>query len=475
MRKDFLWGGAVAAHQIEGAYDVGGKGLSTADVMTAGSVDTPREITDGVVEGNFYPNHEGIRFYDHYQEDIKMFGEMGFKCLRTSIAWSRIFPNGDETQPNEEGLKFYDNLFDCMLENGMQPVITLSHFEIPYHLVKEYGGWRNRKMIDFFYRFSKVVLKRYQNKVKYWMTFNEINNQMLVENDIYAFTNSGIIFEENEDRLETIYQAVHYQFVASALVTKFAHDLNPNIQMGCCVAATPNYPNTPNPDDILLAQSEDRKLLMFTDVQIRGHYPNYLLNEWKNKDYILDITEEDLEILSKGCVDYLGFTYYLSNTVSKDLNVKKLGDDLQGNFAVENPYLESTDWGWAIDPKGLRYIMNMYQDRYEIPMFIVENGFGYADQFEDGKVHDQNRIDYLKSHIEEMKKAMDEDGCDCIGYTVWGCIDPISFTTGEMKKRYGFIYVDRNNDGSGSYKRYKKDSFGWYKKVIETNGEELDF
>ena len=307
------------------------------------------------------------------------------------------------------------------------------------------------------------------------MTFNEINNQMLVENDIYAFTNSGIVFEENEDRLETIYQAVHYQFVASALVTKFAHDLNPNIQMGCCVAATPNYPNTPNPDDILLAQSEDRKLLMFTDVQIRGHYPNYLLNEWKNKDYILDITEEDLEILSKGCVDYIGFTYYLSNTVSKDLNVKKLGDDLQGNFAVENPYLESTDWGWAIDPKGLRYIMNMYQDRYEIPMFIVENGFGYADQFEDGKVHDQNRIDYLKSHIEEMKKAMDEDGCDCIGYTVWGCIDPISFTTGEMKKRYGFIYVDRNNDGSGSYKRYKKDSFGWYGKVIETNGEELDF
>ena len=324
MRKDFLWGGAVAAHQIEGAYDVGGKGLSTADVMTAGSVDTPREITDGVVEGKFYPNHEGIRFYDHYQEDIKMFGEMGFKCLRTSIAWSRIFPNGDETQPNEEGLKFYDDLFDCMLENGMQPVITLSHFEIPYHLVKEYGGWRNRKMIDFFYRFSKVVLERYQNKVKYWMTFNEINNQMLVENDIYAFTNSGIVFEENEDRLETIYQAVHYQFVASALVTKFAHDLNPNIQMGCCVAATPNYPNTPNPDDILLAQSEDRKLLMFTDVQIRGHYPNYLLNEWKNKDYILDITEEDLEILSKGCVDYLGFTYYLSNTVSNDLNVKKL-------------------------------------------------------------------------------------------------------------------------------------------------------
>lgn len=473
MRKDFLWGGAVAAHQVEGGYDKGHKGLSIADVLTAGDVHTPREITDGIQEGKFYPNHEGIKFYDHYKEDIQMFREMGFKCLRTSIAWSRIFPKGDEKDPNEEGLKFYDDLFDCMLENGMQPVITLSHFEMPYYLVKEYGGWRNRRMIDFFYNFCKVVLDRYQNKVKYWMTFNEINNQMLVENDLYPFTNSGIIFEKDEDRLPVVYQAVHYQFVASALVTEYAHKLNSNIQMGCCVAATPNYPNSANPDDILLAQSEDRKLLMFTDVQIRGHYPNYLLNEWKNNGYKFDITDPDLEVMAKGTVDYLGFTYYMSNTVSADPNVKKLGDDLQGNYAVDNQYLKTTDWGWAIDPKGLRYIMNMYQDRYEIPMFIVENGFGYADKFEDGKIHDQNRIEYLKAHIEEMKKAIEEDGCDCIGYTVWGCIDPISFTTGEMKKRYGFIYVDRNNDGSGSYKRYKKDSFYWYKKVIETNGEEL--
>ena len=473
MRKDFLWGGAVAAHQVEGGYDKGHKGLSIADVLTAGDVHTPREITDGIQEGKFYPNHEGIKFYDHYKEDIQMFREMGFKCLRTSIAWSRIFPKGDEKDPNEEGLKFYDDLFDCMLENGMQPVIKLSHFEMPYYLVKEYGGWRNRKMIDFFYNFCKVVLDRYQNKLKYWMKFNEINNQMLVENDLYPFTNSGIIFEKDEDRLPVVYQAVHYQFVASALVTEYAHKLNSNIQMGCCVAATPNYPNSANPDDILLAQSEDRKLLMFTDVQIRGHYPNYLLNEWKNNGYKFDITDQDLEVMAKGTVDYLGFTYYMSNTVSADPNVKKLGDDLQGNYAVDNQYLKTTDWGWAIDPKGLRYIMNMYQDRYEIPMFIVENGFGYADKFEDGKIHDQNRIEYLKAHIEEMKKAIEEDGCDCIGYTVWGCIDPISFTTGEMKKRYGFIYVDRNNDGSGSYKRYKKDSFYWYKKVIETNGEEL--
>lgn len=471
MRKDFLWGGALAAHQVEGAYNVKGKGLSTADVLTAGDVNTPREITDGVQEGKFYPNHEGIRFYEHYKEDIQLFGQMGFKCLRTSIAWSRIFPNGDEDNPNEEGLKFYDDLFDCMIENGMEPVITLSHFEIPYHLVKKYGGWRSRKMIDFFCNFCKVVLNRYQNKVRYWMTFNEINNQMLVENDLYAFTNSGILFQEGEDRLHTIYQAVHYQFVASAKVTAWAHQLNSNLQIGCCVAATPNYPFTANPADLLLAQKEDRKLFMFTDVQIRGHYPNYLLNEWKRLGYQFDMTEEDLQALKQGTVDYLGFTYYMSNTVSADPKVKKLGDVLQGNYAVKNPYLPTTDWGWAIDPEGLRYMMNVYQDRYEIPLFIVENGFGYADCFEDGEIHDQNRISYLSAHIQEMKKAIEEDGCDCLGYTVWGCIDPISFTTGEMKKRYGFIYVDRNNDGSGSYKRYKKDSFYWYQKVIQSNGE----
>lgn len=472
MRNDFLWGGAIAAHQVEGGYDVGQKGLSIADVLTAGDVNTPREITDGVVERKFYPNHDGIRFYQYYPQDIKLFREMGFTCLRTSIAWSRIFPNGDEETPNEEGLRFYDDLFDCMIENGMQPIITLSHFEMPYHLVKKYGGWRNRSMIDFFYRFAKTVFDRYQNKVKYWLTFNEINNQMLTENDLYPFTNSGLLFQEGEDRLHTVYQAIHYQFVAGALATKYAHQLNAGMQIGCCVAATPNYPHSADPNDILLAQAEDRKLLLFTDVQIRGHYPNYLLNEWKNKRYTFDITKEDLALIAEGTVDYLGFTYYMSNTVSADPKAVKLGDELQGQYAVANEHLKTTDWGWAIDPKGLRYIMNLYQDRYEIPLFIVENGFGYADRLEDGKIHDTNRIEYLKAHITEMKKAVEEDGCNCIGYTVWGCIDPISFTTGEMKKRYGFIYVDRNNDGSGSYKRYKKDSFYWYQKVIETNGDE---
>ena len=472
MRKDFLWGGAVAAHQIEGAYDVGGKGLSTADVMTAGSVDTPREITDGVVEGKFYPNHEGIRFYDHYQEDIKMFGEMGFKCLRTSIAWSRIFPNGDETQPNEEGLKFYDDLFDCMLENGMQPVITLSHFEIPYHLVKEYGGWRNRKMIDFFYRFSKVVLKRYQNKVKYWMTFNEINNQANYKADVAVFTNSGILFEEGEDREAIVYQAALYELIASAKAVKIAHEINPDLMVGCMMAMTPIYPYSCNPDDMLKAVGANHKRFWYLDVHARGIIPGYMKSFFKRQEYDLDLTQEDLEALKHGCVDYIGFSYYMSFATKGDGNINLDYDE--ENDLCDNPYIQKTQWGWPIDAKGLRYTLNWLYDRYQLPMFIVENGFGAIDQKEvDGSVHDQYRIDYLKEHIQEMKKAVDIDGVDLLGYTVWGCIDCVSFSTGEMKKRYGFIYVDKNNDGSGSLKRSKKDSFEWYKKVIETNGEVL--
>lgn len=471
MRKDFLWGGAVAAHQVEGAYKEGNKGLSIADVMTAGSRTKAREITDGIVEGKYYPNHEGIRFYDFYKEDIALFAEMGFKCFRTSIAWSRIFPNGDEENPNEEGLQFYDRLFDELHAHNIEPVVTLSHFEIPFGLVKKYGGWRSRKMISFFVRFAKTVMERYRDKVKYWMTFNEINNQMIISNGIYAFTNSGILFEEGEDRLKTIYQAAHYEFVASATAVQLGHEINPDFMIGCMVAATPVYPLTSNPDDVLLAMQEDRKNLFFADVHARGCYPSYIKKDWERRGYQLDITSEDLEIIGKGCVDYIGFSYYLSSVMSADPTVEKLGDDLAASpDAVENPYLEMTPWGWTIDPKGLRYILNQYYDRYGIPLFVVENGFGYEDQMEDGQIHDKNRIEYLENHIRQMVKAVDEDGVELLGYTVWGCIDPVSFGTGEMRKRYGFIYVDKNDDGTGTYKRIRKDSFYWYQDVIAHNG-----
>lgn len=474
MREDFLWGGAVAAHQVEGAYREGGKGLSIADVMTGGSRTMRRELTDGIVEGKYYPNHEGIRFYEHYKEDIRLFAEMGFKCFRTSIAWSRIFPNGDEETPNEEGLKFYDNLLDELHKCHIEPLITLSHFEMPWNLVKKYGGWRDRRMIDFFVRFAVTVMERYKDKVKYWLTFNEINNQMLVDADIYPFTNSGIRFSEGEDRKKTVYQAAHYEFVASALAVKKGHEINPDFKIGCMLAALPYYPYSSRPQDVLLAQREDRKSLFFTDVQIRGHYPAYIRKEWERSGYTFDITEEDLKTMQEGCVDYLGFSYYYTNTVTTDGSVARTGDTIAGSGSeVENPYLPSTPWGWTIDPEGLRYTLNQYYDRYEIPLFIVENGFGYEDKLEDGQIHDQNRIHFLREHIKEMEKAIDEDGVDVLGYTVWGCIDPVSFTTGEMRKRYGFIYVDKMDDGSGSYERIRKDSFYWYQNVIKTNGREL--
>ncbi|VIF84872.1 6-phospho-beta-glucosidase [Clostridioides difficile] len=473
--QEFLWGGAVAAHQVEGGYNKGGKGISIADVMTAGTHTIPRKITDGVIEGLNYPNHEAISFYENYKEDIRLFAEMGYKCFRTSIAWTRIFPKGDELTPNEDGLKFYDDLFDELLKYNIEPVITLSHFEMPYHLVKNYGGWRNRKLIDFFVNFCEVVMNRYKDKVKYWMTFNEINNQSITTNPIYAFTNSGIIYEEQEDKEEVMYQAVHYEFVASAKVVKIGHEINPEFKIGCMVAAIPSYPYTCNPEDMIKFVESNREQLMFTDVHVRGHYPRYTLKLWERKNYNLDITEEDKKILKEGIVDFIGCSYYLTTVVSADKTMKTTGNDSAGKAdVVENPYLKTSDWGWNIDPVGLRFYLNQLYDKYELPIFIVENGFGAEDVLKsDNTVDDGYRIEYLASHIREMKKAIEIDGVDVIGYTVWGCIDPVSFTTGEMKKRYGFIYVDKNNDGSGTLKRYKKKSFDWYKNVIKFNGEIL--
>lgn len=399
---------------------------------------------------------------------------MGFKCFRTSIAWSRIFPNGDEEMPNEEGLRFYDALFDELLSHGMEPVVTLSHFEMPFGLVKKYRGWRSREMIGFFVRFAETVMERYRDKVKYWMTFNEINNQMILSNGIYAFTNSGILFEEGEDRLKTVYQAAHYEFVASAMTVKLGHEINPEFKIGCMAAATPVYPRTCNPDDVLLAMEEDRKNLFFTDVHARGRYPSYVKMDWERRGYVFDITPEDLAAMEQGCVDFIGFSYYLSSVMSADPKVEKLGDDLAASLdAVENPYLEMTPWGWTIDPKGLRYVLNQYYDRYQLPLFVVENGFGYEDRLEDGQIHDGNRIEYLGNHIRQMVMAVDEDGVDLLGYTVWGCIDPVSFGTGEMRKRYGFIYVDKDDEGNGSYRRIRKDSFYWYRDVIARNGVDV--
>ena len=475
LPKDFLWGGALAAHQFEGGVIGTTKGLSVADVMTAGTKDKPREITDGVKEGLYYPNHVGIDFYHHYKEDIALFAEMGFKCFRTSIAWTRIFPKGDEEKPDEEGLKFYDDVFDELLKYKIEPVITLSHFEIPLHIAKEYNGFLNRKTIDLFCKFAKVCFERYKNKVKYWMTFNEINNQMNVNLDILGWTNSGVIFSKQEDPLKAMYQCGIYELIASAKAVKIGHEINPNFMIGNMIGMVPYYPFSCRPEDQTLAQEKMHERYFWSDTQVRGHLPNYALKMFERNKWNMDFTEEDKKALSEGKVDFVGFSYYMTNTLdsTQKKEVSKIFDGGSEN-SVPNPYIKVSDWGWAVDPEGLRYALNCFWERYEIPLFIVENGFGAIDiKDEKGECHDSYRIEYFRNHIKALKKAVTYDGVKLLGYTPWGCIDCVSFTTGEMKKRYGFIYVDRNNDGSGSLKRSKKYSFEWYKKVFASNGEEL--
>lgn len=469
IKDDFLWGGALAAHQFEGGLYDTSKGLSVADVMTAGSHTTPRRITDGVLEGYYYPNHIGIDFYHHYKEDIALFAEMGFKCFRTSIAWSRIFPKGDEARPNEEGLAFYDSVFDELLKYGIEPVVTLSHFEMPYHLAKEYGGFANRKTIDFFLNFARTCFERYKDKVRYWMTFNEINNQMDYRNDIFGWTNAGVHFMQYSNPEEAMYQSAHYQLVASARAVKMGHEINSKFRIGNMIAMVPAYPLNCKPSNMLLANEKMHEKWFFCDVQCRGRYPAYTEKYLERKGFNLDITDEDLENLAKGSVDYIGFSYYMTNVVDVDAP-----QSAYGISGVKNPYIPVTDWNWAIDPEGLRYALNLLYERYEKPLFIVENGLGVEDVIDaDGCCHDTYRIDYLREHIIQMKKAMEEDGVELIGYTPWGCIDCVSFTTGEMKKRYGFIYVDRDDRGEGTLKRSRKDSFEWYRKVIASNGEDI--
>ena len=478
LPKDFLWGGAVAAHQLEGGWNAGGKGPSVADIMTAGANGQPREITETVEAGKYYPNHEAIDFYHRYKEDVALFAEMGLKAFRTSINWTRIFPKGDEAEPNEEGLQFYDDLFDELLKHDIEPVITLTHFEMPLHLAHEYGGFRNRKVIDFFVKFAEVVFNRYKDKVKYWMTFNEINNMMDYSNPIFLWTNVGVQVKKSENPKEVMYTTAHNVLLASAKAVAIGKEINPDFEIGAMVSHIPIYPINSDPKNVMLAEESMRLRYFFPDVQVNGYYPNYALKEFEREGLNIPMEDGDADILANGTVDYLGFSYYMSNAV--DINSGQ-GEDEEANvhgkipYQVDNPYLSASDWGWTIDPVGLRYVLNRLWDRYQVPLFIVENGFGAVDTVEeDGSIHDPERINYLKGHIEELIKAVDYDGVELMGYTPWGIIDLVSFTTGEMKKRYGMIYVDRDNEGNGTLDRSKKDSFEWYKKVIATNGEDLE-
>ncbi|MFB3162494.1 glycoside hydrolase family 1 protein [Neobacillus sp. 179-J 1A1 HS] len=475
----FLWGGATAANQLEGAYNEGGKGLSIFDMVTF----VPKEERTNEIEmdvkskkelenllagkgGDNFPKRRGIDFYHRFKEDIALFAEMGFKTFRMSISWPRIFPNGDDREPNEEGLEFYDKVFDELLKYGIEPLVTLSHYEIPLNLVQKYNGWADRRTVEFFVHYAETVFNRYKGKVKYWLTFNEINIST-----ISPYIGSGILIDEVENKEQTVYQALHHQFVASARAVKAGHAIIPNSMIGCMLARMEVYPETCNPDDVLEALKEDQMNLFFTDVQVRGYYPSYMLSYFEENNIKIEMLPGDEEILLQHPVDFLSFSYYMTMVTSGAPGKKKE----KGNFfsGVKNPYLAASDWGWQIDPKGLRITLKKMYDRYQVPLFIVENGLGAYDRVEeDGSINDDYRIEYLRAHIEQMKEAIYE-GVDLIGYTTWGCIDLISAGTSEMSKRYGFIYVDQDDYGNGTLARTKKKSFDWYKNVIATNGEQL--
>lgn len=483
--KEFLWGGATAANQYEGGYLSGGKGLATADTITAGSLKEPRRIfierEDGtreainrffdvpkgaravVEDGVYYPSHVATDFYHHYEEDIRLMAEMGFKAFRLSINWTRIYPGGDDETPNEEGLAFYDKVFDECLKYGIEPVVTINHFDLPLHLAYEYEGWLDRRTIGFFERYCTTIFRRYKDKVKYWMTFNEINF-------LRDYSTLGITEASDYVRQQ---QAIYHVLLASARAVILGHEINPDFKIGLMIASMMFYPETCNPLDSLEEMQVTREMRDFYyDVQCRGTYPSYRLKEMERRHMVLKKEEGDDAILKNGTVDYIGFSYYNSAAISGKKDKEKSGGNQMGG--VKNPYLEETEWGWPVDPVGLRLVLNRLYDKYQLPLMIVENGLGAIDRIEsDGTINDDYRIDYLRRHIVEMKKAVEEDGVDLVGYLPWGWIDLVSAGTGEMKKRYGFVYVDMDDAGEGTLSRRKKKSFDWYRRVIETNGEDL--
>lgn len=473
LKENFLWGGATAANQCEGACNVDGRGLSNIDLCPTG--ESRGEMIRGLEtnltldESKYYPSHQGIDFYTHYQKDIALFAEMGFKAYRFSLSWTRIFPTGTEAEPNEAGLVFYEKVIDECLKYGIEPIVTISHFDAPVHLIQTIGSWRSREMIAHFLKLCEVVFTRYKGKVTNWLPFNEIN--MILHAPFMA---AGLVFTEGEDQTQVKYQATHHELVASALATKMAREIDPNNKIGCMFAAGSTYPFTCNPDDVWQALQVDRENYFFVDIQARGYYPNYAWKYFEANNIELEIAEGDLALLKEYTVDIIAFSYYNSRCVSADPSSV---NQAEGNLfaSAKNPYLEASEWGWPIDPKGLRITLNEVYDRYQKPLFLVENGLGAIDEVSaDGIIADDYRIDYLAKHIAEMVKAVDEDGVDLIGYLAWGAIDIVSASSGEMTKRYGFIHVDGDNQGQGTYQRSKKKSFDWYKQVIASNGQELE-
>lgn len=473
LKDNFLWGGSIAAHQCEGAFNEDGKGLGIMDFVTTGSYKKPREITKDIDSNKKYPSHIGIDFYHRYKEDIALFAEMGFTALRISIDWSRIYPNGDDKEPNVKGLQFYHSVIDEMIKHSIEPIVTLCHFEMPINIVKKYNSWLNRETIDLFLKYCETVIREYSDKVQYWVTFNEMNHleRQSAPGSIFTYMISGYKYTEFDDIDNQLAMLGYNMALASVKVVKIAHDINPNNKVGCVFGLTPYYPHSCRPEDVLKAFKDTERDLYQIDAMCNGQFPEYKIKDYIKRGIKLHISEEDKQAFKDGILDFLGLNYY-----SSEVSIANPNEDMEVSLfgGVPNKYLQKSDWGWTIDPDGLRYLLNYIYHRYGKPIIITENGLGAVDiQDSNGGIHDTYRIDYLQKHLKCLKDAVVEDGVDCFGYLMWGPIDLVSATTGEMKKRYGFVYVDKHDDGSGDLSRYKKDSFYWYQKVIKENGDNL--
>ncbi len=471
--NDFLWGGSIAAHQCEGAWQEDGKGPGIMDYATSGSYKVPRQFTQELEKDKKYPSHDGIDFYHRYKEDIALFAQMGFKALRISIDWSRIYPHGDEDMPNQKGIKYYQDVIQTLLDYQIEPIVTLYHFEMPIHLVREYGSWTNRKLIDFYLKYVETVVTALKGKVKYWVTFNEMNHidPQTEASDIFTYIIAGLKYSEiNGNKKEVLAKIGYNMTLASVKAVKLIRDIDSNNQVGCVFGITPMYPRDCHPMNVMKAFKDMDRDFYQIDAMCNGKFPKYKVKEYEEYNIHIDINKEDEQAFQNGTLDFIGMNYY-STEVSKSEYSSDENESLWGG--AQNPYLKQSKWGWAIDPIGLRYLLNYTYRKYGLPIIVTENGIGAVDEMVDGKIHDDYRIEYLSAHFSEMKKAILEDHVECFGYLMWGPIDLVSATTGEMKKRYGFIYVDKHDDGSGDLSRYKKDSFYWYQDVIKNQGKDL--
>lgn len=465
INKNFFWGASTAANQIEGSYITDGKRPSVIDYLYTGEIF--REFDEEILGHEYYSSHNAIKHYENMESDIKLFAEMGINSYRMSIAWTRIYPTGYEEQPNKKGLEFYHKLFKLLKDYNIEPIVTLSHYEMPIEIAKS-GGWAEKSTIECFTKYAKTVMSEFQKYVKYWLSFNEIN---------IAFVPFGILtscggFMDNDDKRNTVelrFKSLHNQLLAAGKATKIMREIKSEMQMGCMIASMLNYPLTCAPEDNLLTlQDEQIYNYLCSDVMINGKYPYYTKKFLRDNDINIDISDDDKEILKNGTVDFYSCSYYMTNCKTVQKDVEQTGANL--GVGGKNPYLKASKWGWQIDAIGLRIFLNKVYDRYNIPIMIVENGLGAVDVLKDGQVDDQYRINYLEEHIISMKDAI-ADGVDVIGYLPWSAIDLVGLSTGSIEKRYGFIHVNIDNKGNGDYSRTPKKSYFWYKKIIEENSK----